>query len=53
MNLRRRLLELEFELLCRRNKTVEFEEEKLLSHVIYAGKELLKYLEKKNGSGGS
>lgn len=51
--LKRRLLELEMELLIHRKKASDFEEEKLLNHVIYAVKELMEFLEKENGGGGS
>ncbi len=49
----RRLLEMEVELLIHRKKAEDFEEEKLLNHVIYANRELIEYLEKKDGSSSS
>lgn len=52
-DLERRLLELQVELLIARKKAENFEEEKLLNHAIYANKELLDFLEKRNGSGSS
>ena len=51
--LKRRLLELEFELIVHRKDAMVFEEEKLINHVLYATKELVEYLEKQDGSSSS
>lgn len=51
--LKRRLLELEFELIVHRKDAEVFEEEKLINHVLYATKELVEYLEKRDGSSNS
>ena len=51
--LKRRLLEMEFELLIHRKEAAVFEEEKLINHVLYATKELVEYLEKQDGSSSS
>jgi len=53
MTLKRRILELEVELAIHRKKAETFEEEKLINHVLYAAKELMDYLEKRDGSNGN
>lgn len=50
---RRRLLEMEVELVIHRKTAEDFEEEKLINHVLYATKELVEFLEKRDGSSGS
>ena len=51
--LKRRLLELEVELAIHRREAETFDEEKLINHVMYAAKELIEYMEKKDGSSSS
>lgn len=51
--LKRRLLEIEVELLVHRREADTFEEEKLINHVTYAVKELVDFLEKRDGGSSS
>jgi len=45
-----RMLITRLDLLIERKMAREFEEEKLINHALYAVKELVEYLEKKDGS---